>query len=1042
MPSSELFRFRTVRPVQHKQSAFSALVIDTAEPVLNRRAYLHLDAPLPPGAFGWVTRVSDALSAVGDLVSPEGLIALLPTDWQTQIASRDWAEAARSTQADLTAIASEIKNVTADAGNYNIPIIPARLASRVELAIRAVLVWDCLSILADDQSQPIDGRQLQTAADIQKALSFRLVALPHESFGKTPPVLACTPGVTDLSIVHDEWNRYVAGELANVINVLPGETLASSSEHMEKTVQATSTSTTSSTTQTNENSQTSSGALSASSTSDANANIGVNGQVEVSGSYGPTSLKTSLGASAQFSKSTATSNALTNSVETVARAVKTVSQSVAQTQSLRTTVRDRTHQQHKLQNTGTDVTVGQYRWLSEVHRVQLVNYPNRLVVEFELPEPGAWLRWALTNQTQAPWDNPHPGAFAFNPSDPSLDLADGLPSTRKLSPTDITPAIAAGLASRWRIQGITSPPPTVVTIGNSYALQKGTNILSDNSLTVPDGYYASSWTADYATIGGDSDADPSYLRVSVAGIGKLFTIQPNNDAILFDGPATWNTTSNNSHNTSVVNTGTIPVYAYGYNMSSRSSGIALSVTVECHQLAAVDDPNNNGVPYVAWQIQTFNLIAAAYNKLLSQYTQERDARTQNSSGTLTVGPPLLNLKQTVAELKRLAIQSLLGQIFQGYDLLEPLPPATGPLAGQQPFFDPRKTIASNPVIQFFEQVFEWENIVYITYPYFWGGLDRWKTNALSASADPLFDQFLNAGSARLVVPARPGMESLVNFFLYTSCIWAGKNPPGPNDPHYLSIADEIQAIQVGATDGTPIYPSWEVILPTTLLWAGTDPSTLPVNYDATIPPPPRRSASVAIVASTSANPSVSGQPVTVTVTLTPATPGAAVPTGRLNILVDGINTSDSPLTLDASGSATSAPIASIGVGTHTIAVDYLGDTVFGRALTNLSPQNVTQGAVTVALTSSLNPSAHGHAVVFSASVTPTAPATGTPTGQVNFLLDGAHTPDSPATLDASGLAKTASLRSLAIGAHTVTVNYLGDPNFTGNTASLPIQTVS
>jgi hypothetical protein len=154
--------------------------------------------------------------------------------------------------------------------------------------------------------------------------------------------------------------------------------------------------------------------------------------------------------------------------------------------------------------------------------------------------------------------------------------------------------------------------------------------------------------------------------------------------------------------------------------------------------------------------------------------------------------------------------------------------------------------------------FEWENIVYICYPYFWGG--QWLQDATYVStdpSDPVFDQFLNAGSARVVVPARPGFENLVNYYLYTSQIWGGQNPPGPNDPSYLSIADEIQAIQVGATDGTPVAPPWEITLPTTFLWAGTDPTSLPSNASPTIgAPPPATPPSLVSIAVAPTNPSL------------------------------------------------------------------------------------------------------------------------------------------------------------------------------------------
>ena len=76
------------------------------------------------------------------------------------------------------------------------------------------------------------------------------------------------------------------------------------------------------------------------------------------------------------------------------------------------------------------------------------------------------------------------------------------------------------------------------------------------------------------------------------------------------------------------------------------------------------------------------------------------------------------------------------------------------------------------------------------------------------------------------------------FYLYTGKVWGGSQPPAPDDPGYLSVAQEIQALQKGADDGTPISPSWEVTLPTTLLWAGSDVATLPSNAAQTIPKPP------------------------------------------------------------------------------------------------------------------------------------------------------------------------------------------------------------
>jgi hypothetical protein len=1021
MPASELFRFRTVRQVQNKQVGFSALAVTSSLQYANKVLISLLEQGIETflGTYAWLQQVSEELAAASDEVAPAALITMLPADWTTEVAG--WAPLQQQLADVLASLALQVMSVNADPANYGIPVIPSSLTELIELVTRIILVQDCITTLAADQTVPAAQKQLQSADDVRVALSFRTVALPTTYFSNTPPVLARAPGVTDLSVVNDEWNRYIPGELANVVNVLPGETFNTGSRHMEETVQTQSTTDQTTTTQTTANSQTSSSTLAATSANTASTNIGVHGQVETTGQYGPTQVKTNIGGQAQISISSARSTALTTSVETVAESVKTVSETITQAQSTKTTIKDKSHEEHNLQNQGTAVVVGLYRWLSEIHRVQLVSYPNRFIVEFEIPEPGAWLRWALNNQPDLPWDNPDPGPFN-NPN-----------TGNPLQPTDLTAAMVSTLAAQWRVQGLTPPPAASVTIGNSYnfnnqsgAPQNGTNIVVDNSMTVPTGYEADSWSADVWFGGGGDSQHTTDVHVGVGANSADTTL-----------PGAGGTTITDSQLSGALNglTGTIPIYLSGF----YALGASCNITVTCNQIGGA-----NGLPFQQWQFSTFDTIASAYDDLLSAHNQERDARAQQQTGPMIIGPPALNLSRSVAELKRLAIQNLLGQPFTGYDLLTIGPASSIPSLGSgEPGLIPANTVAASPVIQFFEQAFEWENIVYICYPYFWGGHERWVVNATSASADPVFDQFLNAGSVRLVVPARPGFESLVNFFLYTSSVWAGKNPPGPNDPDYLSVADEIQSIQVGATDGTPIEPPWEITLPTTLLWAGTDPTTLPTNPNPTIgPPPPAQTGTVSVAVTSLVNPSVYGQPVTFTAVVSAVTAGAATPTGQVNFLIDGNLTPDSPAPLDGTGTATSVAVTTLTTGTHSVTVNYLGDDNFPTATGALTTQTVSTATTTLALSSLANPSVSGQFVTFTAVVTATAPGGGTPTGQVNFLIDGNLTPGSPATLDTTGKTTTAAISTLTVGTHTVTANYMGDGNFATGSGSLPTQTVN
>jgi parallel beta-helix repeat protein len=94
--------------------------------------------------------------------------------------------------------------------------------------------------------------------------------------------------------------------------------------------------------------------------------------------------------------------------------------------------------------------------------------------------------------------------------------------------------------------------------------------------------------------------------------------------------------------------------------------------------------------------------------------------------------------------------------------------------------------------------------------------------------------------------------------------------------------------------------------------------------------------------------------------------------------------------------------------------------------------NEVPNLATNTLSSSANPSSLNQPVTFTATVTS---ATGTPTGRVQFTIDGANS-GAPLVLNATGVA-TLTTSALALGTHTVTANYSGDHNYAASSATLP-----
>ncbi len=188
----------------------------------------------------------------------------------------------------------------------------------------------------------------------------------------------------------------------------------------------------------------------------------------------------------------------------------------------------------------------------------------------------------------------------------------------------------------------------------------------------------------------------------------------------------------------------------------------------------------------------------------------------------------------------------------------------------------------------------------------------------------------------------------------------------------------------------------------------------------------------------SVNPSVFGQPITLTATVQPTSPGGGTPTGTVTFEDTTTSTSLGSATLNGTGVATLSNVSSLSIATHTITATYAGDTNFATSNGSVT-QTVGKAGTTTTVTSSANPAVNGQSVTFTATVTPTSPGAGTPTGTVTFEDTTTSTSLGSGTL--SGGVATLSTLSLKVGSHAITATYGGDSNFTTSNGSLT-QTVN
>src|SRR2546426_1513262 len=183
------------------------------------------------------------------------------------------------------------------------------------------------------------------------------------------------------------------------------------------------------------------------------------------------------------------------------------------------------------------------------------------------------------------------------------------------------------------------------------------------------------------------------------------------------------------------------------------------------------------------------------------------------------------------------------------------------------------------------------------------------------------------------------------------------------------------------------------------------------------------------------NPSIAGQAVTLTATVSPAAADTLVPGGTVAFR-DGLPTLGAATLVNGRASLV---VSTLAVGTHSLTAAYSGDLEFSASTSAAVTQTVNLASTTTSLTSTPNPSTVGQAVTLRATVSPVAPATGVPTGSVTFR-DGAATSLGVVAL-VNGSASL-SVSTLAAGTHSLTAVYSGSPTFAASTSAAVTQTVN
>ena len=600
-------------------------------------------------------------------------------------------------------------------------------------------------------------------------------------------------GVAELLVVKQHLLRYDRMDIAHVENVMAGEKKSRTFRRLERSEQTF--------VQERETTQERQTELSTaerfemqrevSATIKQDQTFGLS--LSLSGRYGPAVEFTS---NAELDTSSSSEQTTRNSTEyakdVMSRSLERVVDRVREEQR-RTLIREVEETDfHEWANANGEHIIGTYQFLEKVYQSQVFNYGMREMFDFMVPEPASYL-WALEKSPATELNLPEPP--------PRLELY-------AQNARAITVLNYADLAAKFGASGVVGPPPLFVTVSKSVKSGDGGNeeghprAVAEVELPVPPGYRTFSalvrplaLTDNELTIG-----------VTVGPAQEVWTPRGSNDTT--DVGSDHSLASSELFFYLAVDShpynqqGVFPVQILAFE--TRTFGVTVALTLLRTPQA-----------FESWQVKTYDAISSAYQNALQKYDQlvaERraaaDAEAVRSASARFGSPPSQNLKTIRDELKKHCISILTRQFYDSFSATNNDVPPT---------FDFDAAVAEGSYVRFFEQAFEWDQIQYVFFPYYWARKPTWAERFNREEADPVLVEFLRAGSARVVAPVRPGFEAAVTHYLETGVIWNGLGDPvDVNGPLYVPITTEIRE-RTGAPGGEiPVGDPWLTHVPTVL----------------------------------------------------------------------------------------------------------------------------------------------------------------------------------------------------------------------------------
>lgn len=604
-------------------------------------------------------------------------------------------------------------------------------------------------------------------------------------------------GVADLLVVKQQIKRYEAGEIAHIENVLNGESKLRTHRQLNRTEEMISALKEQEHEKETELQTTERFELNRETTRTQKADQKVGFGLSLSGKYGPTvEFESKLDVSNQTSEENGLKNSVTYAKDVVERSKERIVERVREERRLTILREVEEVNEHRLTNESGEHSAGIYQFVDKIYESQVFNYGLRQMFDFMIPEPASYL-WHLEQMPQP---------------DPELPIPPIRLEVEAPDASHIDEGNYLRLGARYGTRGLKAPPPIFLVRSASVTQGMGNDSEEDQprsrnqiEVQIPKGYRPV-WAL--TTVMGVTDEDP-HFSLSVgnehdywrpAAQGERIDVEEGD--LRFYRPNANRVTLFPSDGGIYADDDKLYIHIFAHETANYS--VHTKVTFQRKSEALRE-----------WATSTYDMIAEAYSNVLLGYQQEVETLKQKNEAEKGLGfefgnPPSVNERIIRTELKKHCLAFIRNEHA---GLLSTAHTTGGSV--YPPLFHIEDAKADGAMVRFFEHAFEWDQIQYVFYPYFWARPGGWADRFRARNMDPELEEFLKAGYARVVVPVRVGFEAAVSYFMQKGDVWNDEGEPTIDHPLYKPIVDEIKERTGGNLGEVPVGDPWETRLPTT-----------------------------------------------------------------------------------------------------------------------------------------------------------------------------------------------------------------------------------